>query len=1246
LAKSGIKLLTAALAMSTVLSTGALFQQQTAHAAEPYEWRPMMVRTDNELGLDKVDFPLFYNEGRMGGEGYQYIQGAAVHPDGTVLMAQDMGATRVSIDFGRTWYTPPNSGNLLQGGNAVAIDPADSNIMYAVLSSNSLVNAFSTLTTVEGIYRSTDKGQSWTLVHNIPDMPRETGYRFFKDTLAAYPTTGGTPESRVWRFAVSDVDNTIGGLYSSTGGVNWTKVSTFDHDTFGKKYTLQQHPSEADTLFLGTEKGVWRTVDGGVTWTRQWSSVINGGVHSLWIDPDNTSHMLVSVKSNDTARRGVWETVSGGSAWNRILSDINPGQLALGAKDSAGHRMLYVHNVVGQGPPRIRNLSGEWITPVLNTDNPDIWTNGSITGQLQDVFLPHPTEPEVAIVHGRAYWWRTEGTEGTVWTPSSTNFFGPQFRNFAFDANDWQKMDISVQDAGVFGTTNGSRSFWQSLITGKEEGGQWARMILQKGASGLSARSARSIVRLPDPWPENAPPPVYPEEIGRRVMTLGGSFQHFIFTQNKGQTTWNDWIGQDKSVGGDGPNRNRSFLHLQNPNIVYAGPNVSLDGGTTWTINTEAKAIHAMSYLNSDIIYSVDKPSNTDFRVMKSEDRGQTWQQIFAANWNLRDTSQSGILFTDPESDKRLYSTSSNRDVMLLTENNGVWTGKNLNLRSQFPNNANDIINFSVDSIAIDESNPRLIYALLNIGGYPNVWRGRMNEDYTACDWESISFNAPRITQSTTLNIHPITGDVILGSGNGNFVYPAPDDWQNKNPEHRPYKSALWNSLPKAIPTKNMDIAIGAADIGAASVKIHWTPVAGAAGYKVLRFSHYATIPDAFDADASATDYSFTGLEPGTKYRFQVLAKSAYGFSHASLQPYITTKSQAPASLRADSVTETSIDLKWNDSPGAQSYTVYKLDAISGQYVSVGSSVYAGYTDAGLVPGTAHTYKVAALNAEGAESEKSAALSVTTVPHVPQAAISYSTTSATAGTVVASLNPSEPVTITNNGGSSTYTFYWNGSFTFEFVDNAGNRGTATAVVNNIQSKGTAKPGQPVLTDNNGFDTGLMDGSYDVTMNLYYGQNGKVYKLYENNVLIETKVLTDNTPNAQTVTTAVYNKPNGTYRYVAELANAFGTTRSEARTVNVTQAKPGVPVLSNDNWDGDGSFKINMNMWWGMNGAAYRLYENGVLIETKTLTEATPNAQSAVTSLTNKAIGTYEYRAELVNYAGATSSEKMVVKVTK
>ncbi|WP_371859968.1 chitinase N-terminal domain-containing protein [Paenibacillus illinoisensis] len=190
------------------------------------------------------------------------------------------------------------------------------------------------------------------------------------------------------------------------------------------------------------------------------------------------------------------------------------------------------------------------------------------------------------------------------------------------------------------------------------------------------------------------------------------------------------------------------------------------------------------------------------------------------------------------------------------------------------------------------------------------------------------------------------------------------------------------------------------------------------------------------------------------------------------------------------------------------------------------------------------------------------------------------------------------------------------------------------------------PGKPVLSSNNGHTNGLLEGSYTVTMNLWWGENATSYKLYEDGVLIDSQTLTSASPQAQSAKTTITGKANGTYTYVAELTNSSGSTRSEVLTVQVANAAPGKAVLSQDNWDGDGSYKVTMNLWWGTNATEYRLYENDVLIDTQALKAATPSAQSAATDLSGRANGTYTYRAELVNAAGVTSTETITVQVTK
>jgi hypothetical protein len=67
----------------------------------------------------------------------------------------------------------------------------------------------------------------------------------------------------------------------------------------------------------------------------------------------------------------------------------------------------------------------------------------------------------------------------------------------------------------------------------------------------------------------------------------------------------------------------------------------------------------------------------------------------------------------------------------------------------------------------------------------------------------------------------------------------------------------------------------------------------------------------------------------------------------------------------------------------------------------------------------------------------------------PEGVIVYNITGPTSSNVTAELQTSEPVRVLNNEGSRRHSFKENGSFTFEFEDEAGNKNTATATVTNI-----------------------------------------------------------------------------------------------------------------------------------------------------------------------------------------------------
>jgi predicted alpha-1,6-mannanase (GH76 family) len=191
---------------------------------------------------------------------------------------------------------------------------------------------------------------------------------------------------------------------------------------------------------------------------------------------------------------------------------------------------------------------------------------------------------------------------------------------------------------------------------------------------------------------------------------------------------------------------------------------------------------------------------------------------------------------------------------------------------------------------------------------------------------------------------------------------------------------------------------------------------------------------------------------------------------------------------------------------------------------------------------------------------------------------------------------------------------------------------------------TAPPAKGVLSSDNGWDTGLHDGSYVVTMNLWWGSNAGTYRLYENGELLVERTLTPSSPNRQQVAEAISGRPNGEYVYTAELVNSQGTTQTAPLTVPVRDAEPAAPVLSSDNTDRDGDYTLTANLWWGTNATSYRFLEGSTVIAEGPLTDATPSAQAARHSVVGSSPGEHTYTVEFANSAGTTSSAPITVTV--
>ncbi|PJJ81146.1 alpha-L-rhamnosidase [Salinibacterium amurskyense] len=191
---------------------------------------------------------------------------------------------------------------------------------------------------------------------------------------------------------------------------------------------------------------------------------------------------------------------------------------------------------------------------------------------------------------------------------------------------------------------------------------------------------------------------------------------------------------------------------------------------------------------------------------------------------------------------------------------------------------------------------------------------------------------------------------------------------------------------------------------------------------------------------------------------------------------------------------------------------------------------------------------------------------------------------------------------------------------------------------------TQLPSRGTLSNTSGWAYGLHDGNYRVEMNMWWGTQGSVFRLYENGELVKTMLPESTSVYAQKTSVDFTNKPNGTYVYTGELVNSQGVRSTSTTTVTVTSADPGRPTASHNNWAKSSTFTAFANLWWGTNATEYRFELDGVVVAEGELTAQTPLAQYVAVELSNVDAGKHDLVVIFVNAHGETASKPVSVTV--
>lgn len=241
-----------------------------------------------------------------------------------------------SLDGGATWSQLgsglPSGSSVVRGRLAMA--PTNRLVLYALLaSSNSQAQ----------LYRTLDGGASWSL-RNANACPNEGngGQCLYNLALAVSPATSDTVIAgsiRPWR-------STNGGTTLAVMTNTWGSGQQVHQDTHVVRYSA----TNASRIWIGSDGGLWRTDNGGASYTNQNGNLNITQFYDVAVHPTDSNRIYGGAQDNSSS----WRTTS--PIWSVISVGNNfpTGDGFVNAYDQGNANYIFIESYpTNNGFPRI-----------------------------------------------------------------------------------------------------------------------------------------------------------------------------------------------------------------------------------------------------------------------------------------------------------------------------------------------------------------------------------------------------------------------------------------------------------------------------------------------------------------------------------------------------------------------------------------------------------------------------------------------------------------------------------------------------------------------------------------------------------------------------------------------------------------------------------------------------------------------------------------------------------------------------